>query len=274
MHEGNNMDIMTTLKKPTLERPPAGGALLPRVPGMAWVACPPCPRARRGAPRCATDADTTTGREHKTSRTASGLRPWQGTQRRALRAIQGLLAPARTQDDQGAGRASKGHGAAGRARRRPRPAWGGGRGVGTSSFTDGPRGRQRPSSRAAKRPWRLGRWWRQRPTAFMHICVAGETTRSRATRGEASPPERQRARAGVPAMGIPGKASGLWGGVGGVPLGGWPQRNARARGFFACVHHASKRGKALRQALLEWLVTEDPGIQYEPLHSACLCSSP
>ena len=32
-------------------------------------------------------------------------------------------------------------------------------------------------------------------------------------------------------------------------------------GFFACVHHVRKRGKALLGALLEFLVTSDPGIQ-------------
>src|SRR5207245_2339173 len=48
------------------------------------------------------------------------------------------------------------------------------------------------------------------------------------------------------------------------PRGLAPAQRPRTRGFFACVPHASKRGKALRQALLEWLMTEDPGIQYEP----------
>src|SRR5439155_6051991 len=33
-------------------------------------------------------------------------------------------------------------------------------------------------------------------------------------------------------------------------------------GCFACVHNVRKRGKAWRGALLELLVTEDPGIQY------------
>src|SRR5439155_1746412 len=35
-------------------------------------------------------------------------------------------------------------------------------------------------------------------------------------------------------------------------------------GFFACVHHASNRGQALLPALMEFLVTEDPGIHDEP----------
>src|SRR6266571_4913067 len=35
-------------------------------------------------------------------------------------------------------------------------------------------------------------------------------------------------------------------------------------GFFACVHHARNRGKALLPALMEFLGTEDPGIHDEP----------
>src|SRR5207237_7207659 len=34
-------------------------------------------------------------------------------------------------------------------------------------------------------------------------------------------------------------------------------------GFFAFVHNVRKRGKALLGALMELLVTEDPGIPYE-----------
>ncbi len=41
-------------------------------------------------------------------------------------------------------------------------------------------------------------------------------------------------------------------------------------GFFKFVHTIRKRGKTLLHALMELLVTEDPGIQYEPLRKPCL----
>jgi transposase len=36
-------------------------------------------------------------------------------------------------------------------------------------------------------------------------------------------------------------------------------------GFFECVHNVRKRGKALLGALMKLLVSEDPGIQKEPV---------
>jgi len=35
-------------------------------------------------------------------------------------------------------------------------------------------------------------------------------------------------------------------------------------GFCECGHNTRKRGKALLQALMEWVVSEDPGSRHEP----------
>ena len=48
------------------------------------------------------------------------------------------------------------------------------------------------------------------------------------------------------------------------PSGHYTKKLALYLGFFVFVHKARKRGKALLHALIELLVTEDPGIQYEP----------
>lgn len=68
--------------------------------------------------------------------------------------------------------------------------------------------------------------------------------------------------------------------VGSGDLPPWPMREAPARrktrhqvqeklpvylGFFEFVHNLRKRGKALLGALMELLVTYDPGVQYEPI---------
>ena len=59
---------------------------------------------------------------------------------------------------------------------------------------------KRPSSRSSKRPLLLVHLFIQMNTAFMHVCVSGDTTISVSTMDEASTPEMKMAMAFVKSM--------------------------------------------------------------------------
>jgi hypothetical protein len=62
----------------------------------------------------------------------------------------------------------------------------------------------------------------------------------------------------------PSTVTGRSCGVGFAHIGGISQGQLPVYlGFFEFVHNVRKRGTALRPALIELLVTYDPGIQYE-----------
>ncbi len=96
----------------------------------------------------------------------------------------------------------------------------------------------------------------------MLACMSGAMTISVSTMGEASLPAMKTETAFAKSMSIPWKGFGRSCAVGCARIRGISQEKLPLYlGFFEFVHNVRKRGKALLGALIELLVSEDPGIQ-------------